>query len=111
MSPAPLSLLVLGYVFTVRRHALCDTELGLAGYFEATMPDPLGSLCVVGRWDRSDLPDHDTPWCAEHIWLNGDLIDFTEEGSHFLLLEGDSGGVTVEDIATELHHAIVGAAS
>ncbi len=105
-----ITLTVLGHQITVRRHAIADTGVGIAGYFDAVLPD--GRVVVaVGRWDDAASIGHADEgadvWCAEYVWVDGALKELVdgEEGSIFLVLRGADEGVMVEDIARAIHEA------
>lgn len=80
----------------VHKHAVVDTGRGVAGYMDMSLPD--GRMVVaIGRWDdprRSGLDDPD--WCDERVWVDGALVEPTEEGSYLL---DEEAGVTIEDVA------------
>lgn len=96
-------VLVFGHKIRVHKHALCDTGVGIAGYFDVILPTNQ-SVRAIGCWDDGRRVGADgQPWCAEHVWVDGTWIDLVEEDSHFLPICGDSDGVSVEDIAKQIH--------
>jgi hypothetical protein len=108
VSAAALTVAVLGHEIEVRHHALADTGVGIAGFFDALLSDGR-AIVTVGRWDDERCGHNKTPWCAEQVWLDDEFTETLEEGSLYVSVGGSE--VSVEDIALAIYRAAAGGAA
>ncbi len=106
----PLKAVVAGQELVVLRHALCDTGIGIAGYFQVTLPDGR-DLRVCGIWDDSyRVPENvDRVWCSEIAWLDNEPVETQDENG--VVIELDIGGglldhISVESMAIAIERAV-----
>lgn len=84
----------------ILRHALCETKLGIAGYIEVMLEDGR-HVSIVGRWDDPYKAVDECSHIAEHIIVNGEYVESTDENSFNLLLS-ESDFFSAEDLAYKI---------
>lgn len=86
---------------TITRHAITNTELGVAGYYEAEIGGH--KIRVAGRWDDEFRQDDTHPaHIAEHVWVDGEYTPTDEDNQPEL----DEEGTTTEEIARAIAEQI-----
>ncbi len=87
------------------RHAICETEMGIAGYAEFKLPDGR-QLEICGRWDdvyKSEPDEGKIAQCWETVIIdNNDVTDKESEcGTH---IDNSEFGYNSEELMWKLHN-------